>query len=46
MSATIKGCGLLNRSLNANRMHLPYFKAVFMRTTLPIEGVRQNEEES
>lgn len=27
----------------ANRMRIPYFRGVFMRTTLPIGGVRRNE---
>ncbi|KYQ59127.1 hypothetical protein ALC60_01855 [Trachymyrmex zeteki] len=27
----------------ANRMRIPYFRGIFMRTTLPVEGVHRNE---
>ncbi len=27
----------------ARRMHVPYFRGVFMRNALPISGVRRNE---
>ena len=26
-----------------NRIRIPYFRGIFIRTTLPVEGVRQNE---